>query len=425
MPLSRKKLLSAFLEKDNVKLVAYEGKNRIFAGQITFSGEVIKDAFIADPVKFSSQIKIAFAQKPVLKEVSDVVLFLPPDKTFTKTMDQGDSIDGFIQSLPYFKEELLINNQETRGKKQTDRVTCVAFEKKLVEDLQRPFLESGKTIVAVRSLVNDLVSAWPASGQYLLLTALDKEVVFAVADDGALREASSFKTDLFVSRFGEYAINHNLKEVKDAFLLGVFPVELAEKLRQAEGLNLSSLSGGDIYDLAVFSYLKLCSSWLAGFLGKIDLSGIGQKLPRGKRVFLVGAVVAGVLLVSIVAKSFDKGGVKKTEVVSPVAVVPVQTQPEAKPADFKVRILNGTLIEGEAGRLADKIKAEGFAVSETKNATTAGFVATRLRITKDVPDKITATVKAILDKVYESTNVEGLASGSAGVKIEIIIGKKK
>lgn len=428
MVLGKKKLLAGFLEGDNLKFLVYEGKTRVFAGQITFAPETVREAFIADAGKFSNQVKVAFAQKPMLREVTDVALFLPPDKTFTKTMDVADSVDGFIQSLPYFKEELLINNnQETRnlphrqaGKKQ-NMVTYVAFEKKLVEDLQRPFLESGKTIISIESSVNDLVLGLPQEGEYFLLAAFEKEVSFAVVSNGGISEAASFKNDVFVTRFGEFVMNHNLGTIKTAYTVGIFPSDLAEKVHHAQGLMVSPLTQEDIYDLVVGSYLKLSAKFDLSFLSEIL-----KKFPSQKRLFLVGAAVAGFVLVVLVMKNLPSGGsIKKEEVVSPVTIPVVQEQVQPKASDFKVRILNGTLVEGEAGKLADKIKAEGFIVSETKNATTAGFVATRLRITKEVPDKITATVKTILDQVYESTNVEPLASDSGGVKIEIIIGKKK
>lgn len=393
-------LLATFLEKDNLKLLVYKGKTRYFAGQISFPQEVMRDAFVADAGKFSSQVKVAFAQKPQLKEVADVVLFLPPDKTFTKTLDHPDSVDSFVQTLPYFKEELIITN---------DGLTYTAFEKKLVEDLERPFLESGKKVLAVRGTINDLVLNYPAEAEYFLLASLEKDIAFAVARDGGFLEASEFRADIFVTRFGEYVLNHNLSEVKKAYTLGPFPQDLAEKIHHAQGLEVSSLAKTDVYDLIVVSYLKLSK----------------KGLPNRRVLFAVGAAVVGFFLVLMIIRNLPKIGGKKSEVVSPVATPTAQVAPETKPADFKGRILNGTLVEGEAGRLADKLKEKGFVITETKNATSSGFVTTKLLVVKDVPDKITAAVKSILEENYETVFVEPLASDSAGVKIEIIIGKKK
>lgn len=420
-------MLAVFLEKDNLKLLVYKGKARTFAGQITFSQEILRDAFVADATKFSAQVKVAFAQKPVLKEETEVVLFLPPDKTFTKTMDTADSLESFVQTLPYFKEELIIANEPV-ARPGDSRVTHVAFEKKLVEDLQRPFLESGKTVLAVRSAVGDLVSGYPADGEYFLLIPFEKEVGFAVAANGGILEASAFKADVFVTRFGEYVANHNLGDVKVAYTLGVFPGELAEKLHHAQNLTINALVATDVYDLVVASYRRRSRRGLGGLFRAIDFSGISGRLPGSRRLFLLGAAIIGFVLVFLVVKNVDrlKLGGKKQEVISPVvAPPPAVVAPEAKPADYKVRVLNGTLVEGEAGRLGDKLKAAGFDVVETKNATSAGFVTTKLRLAAGVPDKITTTVKTILADSYDTIAVEPLASDSAGVKIEIIIGKKK
>ena len=87
--------------------------------------------------------------------------------------------------------------------------------------------------------------------------------------------------------------------------------------------------------------------------------------------------------------------------------------------------MNGTLVTGEAGRLAEILKGLGFEITETKNATSAGFAATRLRATNDVPDKITAGLKTTLLETYESVSLEPLATPSANAVIEIILGKKK
>lgn len=423
--------LAAFLEKDNLKLLVYKGKERVFAGQITFSAEVVKDAFIADAAKFSSQVKMAFSQKPQLRDVTDVVLFLPADKTFTKTLDVSDSVDSFVQSLPYFREELILTEQPVRGDKAgSGRVTHVAFEKKLIEDLQRPFLETGKTVVAVRSLVNDLVASFPNDGEYFLLAPLEKDVAFAVAQNGAILEASEFKTDLFVTRFGEYVVNHNLGDVKTAYTIGVFSKELAEKLHHASGLTINRLSEADVYDTIMASYLRLGSRGWGSLFEKLPkLPG----LPSSRLLFLVGAGIVGFVLVAIIVKNLPQLGGKKTEVVSPVASPAAQPAPEPKPADFKVRVLNGTLVEGEAGKLAEKLKGLGFDVVETKNATSSGFVTTKLRPASDVPNKIVTSLKTTLEETYETVFVEpfdsaqgkSLASVSGEVKIEIIIGKKK
>lgn len=434
MAFGKRKLLAAFLEKDNLKLLSYDvfGSRaiRVFAGQITFSSEVLRDAYIADSVKFAGQLKIAFNQKDILREVAEVVLFLPPDKAFTKSLPVNDPVDGFVQALPYFKEELILGEEQIAARsKQLEKVTHVAFEKKLVEDFERPFLESGKKVVAVKSLVNVLAARFVEPGDYFVLVPTEKEIAVAVVSSGAILEMATFGKDVFLTRFGEYIVNHDLGKINQAYTIGAFDTQLAKELRSTRNLEVTALVTGDVYDEIVLAYLKGSAKGLAGnLLGMADLSRFSGVILGKRGLFLGLALVVGAVLVFLLTRNFRAGVQKREgEVKSPVVttLAPPAPAQEPKASDFKVRVLNGTLVEGEAGRLGTKLTDLGFDVVEKKNATTAGFVATRLRAAADVPAKIVDLAKTVLTDAYETVNQEALASDSAGVKIEVIIGKKK
>lgn len=396
MPFGKKKILAAFLEKDNLKLLSYEGKQRVFAGQLSFPPEVLRDGFIADGLKFSSQVKIAFAQKELLKGVTEVVLFLPADKAFAKTLLAGDGSEAFVKGLPYFKEELVINQEGS---------SFVAFEKKLVEDFQRPFLESGKRVIAVKSGASVLTTAYPQKGKYFLLVPLEKEILTIVAQDGVLLETASFKKEVFADRFKEFVATHNLSDVTQNFTLGVFPTGLVQ--------NATALETTDIYDLTFNAIVPEKKSF------NININ------PRF--FYLIGAVLAGGLLVFAVVKGIGKMNLdftKKEPKNPPVVKQELPPpKPEPRPADFSINVFNGTLVTGEAGKLAERLKTQGYEIKETKNATSAGFLATRLRILSTVPDKITADLKTLLLEDYKSVSIEPMATSAA--QIEIIIGEKK
>lgn len=421
--LGKTKVLAAFLEGDNIKLLVFEkelgkGLQRVFAGRISFAQEVVRDGFVADGAKFSSQVKIAFAQKEILRQTNEVILFLPSDKTFTKTIPQSDAIDAFVQGLPYFKEELVINIEgKVRTLDSGQLVTYVAFEKKLVEDAQRPFLEMGKKVTAVKSPVSTLANKFIQTGQYFLLVPLEKELAIASVDCGGVSSLATFKYETAASRIGEFVGSHNLKEIKTAYILGTFDQGLLDKIHTQQGWQVTSLQSGDIYDLIVAT----CGGKTGG-LSKISLPNINPRY-----LFLGLAVAVGLILVVTVVRNIDTiknlgaKPVKKEEVVAPVAPPPVV--PEPKPAEFPLRIQNGTLVTGEAGRLAETLKGLGYDVTETKNATTAGFVATRLRVSKSVPAKISDALKSELLKTYESVTIEDFDDPK--LKIEIIVGQKK
>lgn len=402
MTLQKKKVLAVFLEKDNLKFLVYTGKLRSFAGQITFAPEVVRDGFIADSEKFSAQVKIAFAQKATLHEVTQVLLFISPDKAFTKTMPASESLDSFVHGLPYFKEELLITSTENKDK----TITYVAFEKKLVEDLQRPFLDVGKKVLAVKSPANVLTRRFAQVGKYLLLVPLEKEVIAIIGQDGNVADLSVIKNEVFAARLLEFKSAHEIT-TNSVYTLGVFPSSLSANLN----LHLVSLAQTDVYDLIVNSSSDAKS---------LNIPQINQKY-----VFLAGAVLVGVVLTAVIVKNFPRS---QSKVISPVTqpakpITPVVVEP--KTSDFPVAIYNGTLVTGEAGKLAEVLKAQGFPITDTKNATSAGFAATRLRVTSSIPASITSGLEKTLLETYESVSKEFVATISGTAKIEIIIGKKK
>lgn len=426
--MGKKKLLVAFLEKDNLKLLTYETSGispktvRTFAGQITFSPEVVRDGFIADAAKFASQLKMALSQKDTLAAPTEVMLFLSSDKTFVKTLSSQDSPDGFIRTLPYFKEELLITS-EVKKTKETSRTTYVAFEKKLVEDFQRPFLDMGKIVIGVKSQAASLAGKYPQTGRYFLLAPLEKEIVVSVCEDGEVLELAAFKNDVFANQFSDFIGSHNLTDIKRAYTVGNFPQIALEKIRSL-GWEIVSLDSTDIYDLMVTSNLKNPR------LGMPSLPTVALPQFSQKYLFLAGAALVGVALVIMVVRGLPALLNKNKELAKkpPVEVKPEPVPvPQPKPSDYTLRILNGTLVTGEAGRAADALKAKGFDIAETKNATTAGFVATRIRPSKSVPDKIVAEIKTTLLDTYKSTSLEPIpdASVSGKLLIEIIIGEKK
>lgn len=425
MPFGPRKLLISFLEKDNVKLLVYETSGRetkrVFAGQISMGAEVLKDAFIADPAKFSNQIKIAFNQKPSLAETSEVVLFMPLEKTFTKAIPGSDSIDSFVRSLPYFKEELFLQEQVVNKKADPAAlVTQVAFERKLVEDFQRPFHEAGKKVVAVRSAVNVLTQSLSQSGKFFVFVPFDKEVSVVLMNDGQVIDSVVFPKDVFVGRLGEFIVTKNYSEVKKALVLAVLDPEIIEKLKTERNLEVEEVDKTDVYDLVMKAFAKEKQS------SGISLPALPSlRLPNQRFLFLLGAVLVGFALVFVVSRSFMGGVAKKVEPEKKVEVVKETPTPlpEPKPADYSVRVLNGTSVAGEAGKLSEVLKGQAFVVTETKNATNSAFVVTKLRLTADVPEKIAALIESSLLTSYETVVREPLVDSI--VKVEVIIGKKK
>lgn len=445
----KKNVFAAFLEKEDIKLLVYEisGKKatRVFGGQLSFFPDVLREAFIVDPAKFSAQVKLAISQKPQLSEVKEGVLFIHPEKTYIKALPANDSVDSFIRSLPYFKEELVIGGGEnlSAGVRQGKEglITYAAFEKKLVEDLERPFLELGKKVTNVFSAALVCAKAFSLSGRQFILVGFDKEIVVAVVDSGEILETTVLSRDVFVGRLNEFRLGKNYGDIRQGVIVGQIDRQSLDRLTSEQGINIDKEISGDIYDLLMGATLGTVSVGSSG--AKEMLPGVSRlsfpKLPEKKFLVTFGAAVVGFVLIIIIGKILSSKGIgipvlwgnnriksplaeglkTKTATASPTPA-PV---PEKKPADFKVRILNGTTVPGEAGKLAESLKAMGFDVVETKNATASGFLATRLRTVAGVPETIIEQIKSSLLKEYESVSLEGLTDEK--VDIEVIIGKKK
>ncbi len=432
MAFGKRQIIAAFLEKDNVKLLAFEisGKSvsRIFGGQVSFGEDTLRDAFIADPVKFSTQVKGVLAQKPPLSEITEGYLFLHPDKTFIKALPPAESVDAFVRSLPFFKEELVIQEPAVQtGAPVSGQVNYVAFEKKLVEDFERPFLESGKKILTVNSAVSLLVKKFPQTGRYLLVLPFEKDVCVAACQDGVILDIATFPKDVWVGRLNEFRMGKGFSDISNVFVVGALEMGAGDKLRNEQHLNVTENIPGDVYDLSV-------QSVLLGTGATPSATGSGPKfqmpkIPGGKFVFLILAAIIGFVLAFLILKSLLGGKIPGTPIGQTPSPTPSMQEPtpsptpEAKPADFKVIVLNGTTVPGEAGALGETLTGLGYDVIETANATTSGFVATRLRVTQDVPESIITQLKETILETYKEVTQEELTDSDA--QVEIIIGEKK
>jgi hypothetical protein len=239
-------------------------------------------------------------------------------------------------------------------------------------------------------------------------------------DSGQVIDSVVLPKDVFVGRLGEFIVTKNYSEVHKALVLAVLDPETVEKLKTERNLEVEEVDKTDVYDLVMQSFAK---EKRGSSFSIPKLPTIG--LPSQKYLFLGGAVLIGFALVYVLARSFWSGGGSKPPETKKTVSEEVKQAPlpEPKPGDYSIRVLNGTSVPGEAGKLAEVFKSQGFVVTETKNATNSAFVTTKLRLATDVPEKIVAQLESDLSTTYETVVREPLDDLS--VKIEVIIGKKK
>lgn len=91
---------------------------------------------------------------------------------------------------------------------------------------------------------------------------------------------------------------------------------------------------------------------------------------------------------------------------------------------YKIQVLNGSGIKGEASKVKDFLEEEKFVVKDIDNADTSNYEKTVIKAKKDVPKEYLDELKSVLGKTYVLDTEEELRE-SASVDVIIIIGKSQ
>lgn len=91
---------------------------------------------------------------------------------------------------------------------------------------------------------------------------------------------------------------------------------------------------------------------------------------------------------------------------------------------YKIRVLNGSGISGEASKVRGLLEEEKFVVEDIDNADSSDYEKTIIRAKKDVSKEYIDTLKKLLGKTYVLDTEEELKE-SADVEVIIIIGKSQ
>lgn len=90
---------------------------------------------------------------------------------------------------------------------------------------------------------------------------------------------------------------------------------------------------------------------------------------------------------------------------------------------YKIEILNGSEVNGEAGRQKESLEKEGFAISSIGNADNSDYTDTLIQAKKEVDKDFIGKLKTVLESSF--TVKEEELTDDASVLIVIILGTKK
>ena len=138
---------------------------------------------------------------------------------------------------------------------------------------------------------------------------------------------------------------------------------------------------------------------------------------------LIGGIFAYVFGLQKLANLNNNNSPKETQnaTVKPTAssVISPSASPSANLAKYKITVLNGSGIKGEASKVQDLLEKAGFTVSSTGNASSYDFTKTQISVVKDTdPVFIQALVK-ILSKNYTLADPKTATSQAQSVIVTV------
>lgn len=129
-----------------------------------------------------------------------------------------------------------------------------------------------------------------------------------------------------------------------------------------------------------------------------DMSGLNKN-------WLIGIAVVVIIIVGLGYFMFFRGGNKAAGEPTPTpAETVVESTPTAVPTiakkDIKIRVLNGSGVVGEAGRVKAMLEKAGFKVDSTDNADNYNYKDTEIKAKANVSSQTIDELKNILNADY-------------------------
>lgn len=142
----------------------------------------------------------------------------------------------------------------------------------------------------------------------------------------------------------------------------------------------------------------------------------------GGGIYYYRANVEGLPLVA----EKEEPKVTQTQQEPQETAVPTPTEVAVDLSKYKVQVLNGSGVSGEAGKAQGYLEGVGFKDLKTGNASSFGATSTQVAFKKDIPDEVFTKVKGALDAYYvDVTKSDKPLDDKSQYDIVITVGKKK
>ena len=147
-------------------------------------------------------------------------------------------------------------------------------------------------------------------------------------------------------------------------------------------------------------------------------------------MLLLGLLIGGIFAYVFGIQKMSDTNKRETSETQNVATEPTAsptikptTSPSASLSKYKIKILNGSGIKGEAGKVQTLVESAGFTVLSTGNATTYDFTKTLITLKTGVDPDFISTLVATLKKNYQLEDPKTVTSQTNDVTV--IVGNLK
>ncbi len=148
-------------------------------------------------------------------------------------------------------------------------------------------------------------------------------------------------------------------------------------------------------------------------------------------ILIPGMLLLGLLIGGIFAYVFgiqkisdtEKTDSSETQNVTVKSTVSPTTKPTASPSanlsKYKIKILNGSGIKGEAGKVQTLIESAGFTVLSTGNAATYDYTKTQITTKTGIDPNFISTLVATLKKNYQLEDPKTVTSQTNDITVTV------
>ena len=151
-------------------------------------------------------------------------------------------------------------------------------------------------------------------------------------------------------------------------------------------------------------------------------------------IIFPGIILLGLLMGGIIAYYSGLNKIKSSESTTIIKTTSqpttgIEASPSASPvakidlSKYKIKILNGSGIKGEAGKVQTILEKAGFTVSATGNASKYDYAKTQIQAKSDVDKNFIEQLKTALSKSYIIEDKVQTLSASDSDSVIVTVGK--